>query len=375
MKNISNKFLKSFFLAGAIYLQADCVTAQSIIALQDFENIPDILQATFVIEGGADFSGRSPMSACPASAPFYSQGQNAHGVINGMALLTSTKDIDAGAYSGVSVSLRVASFSVGNTAGGTDGSDMILIELSTDGGNSWSQELELNGNNNASWNYSSLVAGSSCDGDNAPAIFAPAGGGNRTSDGYSLLQITNIPGSRQLRLRITLLNNSNNELWLIDDLLIEGMPVAAITNNTIPEDSIPAAGIKIATREICLGPAYAQMKLETLPPFPFAESSYYSEDTNTPFHITERSKGFSVETLSPNPIAGQMKAEITVPEAGEVRVSLCDMRGNQLFDENFRAVAGTNIFEKYGLETIPAGLYVLRICVKDEAVFLKVIKE
>lgn len=47
--------------------------------------------------------------------------------------------------------------------------------------------------------------------------------GQRTTDGYSNIEITNLPATSNLKFRITLLNNSANEQWVVDDFKVQGI--------------------------------------------------------------------------------------------------------------------------------------------------------
>jgi len=134
--------------------------------------------------------------------------------------------VDASAYTNVEFSIRLASFA-GTSGNGADGTDDVIIFVSTDGGTTYSQELSINGNNNAKWGFSGVDAGTGLasvvyDGDNTPVNFTPAGGGFRTTDGYTFLSITNLPNSPNLKVKLELNNNVNNETWVVDDALIEG---------------------------------------------------------------------------------------------------------------------------------------------------------
>ena len=67
------------------------------------------------------------------------------------------------------------------------------------------------------------------DGDNIPQSFAPAGGGNRTTDGYSTVRINNLP--QAISFENSYENNSSRELWVIDDVVIEGTPTVPCSHS------------------------------------------------------------------------------------------------------------------------------------------------
>jgi hypothetical protein len=123
----------------------------------------------------------------------------------------------------INLNFKLASFS-GTSGNGNDGGDEVLVEISLDGGSTFSREIEIEGNANARWSFSTGIgtASSTFDDDNNQTIFAPAGGGNRTSDGYSDITIEDITPTTQLVVKIIMNNNSGNEYWIIDDLLLTG---------------------------------------------------------------------------------------------------------------------------------------------------------
>ena len=171
---------------------------------------------------GAYYSGNSATGDRPASSPFSTEGSNSFGKSNGEVIITSNT-IDASSYNNISLTFDLASFSIGSTGNGADAADFISVEISTDGGTNYYNTLEVLGNNNAYWSFAATGdATAAYDADNTPLVFQPAGGGNRTTDGYSDITITNIPSTSGLRIRITLLNNTSNERWLIDNLQLTG---------------------------------------------------------------------------------------------------------------------------------------------------------
>jgi hypothetical protein len=171
---------------------------------------------------GAYYSSNSGTGDRPASSPFTTEGSNSFGKSNGEVIITSNT-IDASPYNNISLTFDLASFSIGSTGNGADAGDFISVEISTDGGTNYYNTLEVLGNGNAYWSYAATGdATTAYDGDNSPIVFQPSGGGSRTTDGYSDITITNIPSTNGLRIRITLLNNTGNERWIIDNLQLAG---------------------------------------------------------------------------------------------------------------------------------------------------------
>jgi hypothetical protein len=168
------------------------------------------------------YTGNSGTGDRPQSTAYAQEGTHAAGVSNNTRVLTSNI-IDASSYSGVSMSFRLASWSISSTGNGADGADFVLVEVSPDGGTTYYETIQVEGNGNAYWAYSATgVASTAYDGDATAVVFAPASGGNRTTDGYSTVTISNLPEVANLRIRITLDNNSANERWTIDNLTLSG---------------------------------------------------------------------------------------------------------------------------------------------------------
>ncbi len=177
----------------------------------------------FTTSGGTFYTGNSDSGDRPVSTPFCAEGSYSYGTSNGTATLTSG-DLNTSAYTMMEMTLRVASFSIGSTINGADAPDYVKVEISPDGGANYYNTVQINGNNNACWSFTggTGIASVEYDGDASAVTFAPGGGGTRTTDGYSTIAITNLPAVSILRIRIILLNNSANELWLVDDFKITG---------------------------------------------------------------------------------------------------------------------------------------------------------
>ncbi|WP_292943165.1 choice-of-anchor D domain-containing protein [Olleya sp. UBA1516] len=193
--------------------------SQTTIGLQDFDGgLPTL---NYTNSAGTTIIG----SGLFPNTPNYVSATTGFGINNTTGTIEFSP-VDASTYSNIDFSVRLASFA-GTSGNGADGSDYVIISISTDGGTTYSDELEINGNNNAKWGFSGTNAGTGIasinyDGNNTTTVFNPATGGYSIADGYSYLSITNLPSSSNLRIKIEMSNNSNNETWVIDDVLIEG---------------------------------------------------------------------------------------------------------------------------------------------------------
>ena len=175
----------------------------------------------FTLSGGAYYTGNSAAADRVANSPFTSEGTDSRGIINGTATLTSN-DINTAAYSGISLSFRLAAFSIASTSNGVDAGDIVTVEVSPDGGINYYSTVRVLGNSNCYWSYSGGTgfATTAYDGDATPIDFQPTGTGpsNRTTDGYSTVTVTGLPAVTNLKFRITLLNNAVNEQWVVDEI-------------------------------------------------------------------------------------------------------------------------------------------------------------
>ena len=101
---------------------------------------------------------------------------------------------------------------------GLDTNDYIIIQLSTDGGVTYNDEIKITGNNNATWDYNTTgfvlaIAGSGL------STFTPAGGGDRTTlgDGWSDIGLYIGMGVTDIALRVYVQVNNLGEDWWLDD--------------------------------------------------------------------------------------------------------------------------------------------------------------
>lgn len=137
---------------------------------------------------------------------------------------TNTMDyasVNVAGSAGLSITARLSS-TAGSSGNGADGADEVEVYVNIDGaGFPGTPDLTVSGNSNAKWGYSTGTGVASATAG-TPASFAPAGGGNRTTDGYSFLQVDVPDGATTVALRITAMNNSGNETWNIEDVQLSG---------------------------------------------------------------------------------------------------------------------------------------------------------
>ncbi len=221
-------------LAGALSLlllraPVDAAT----IAVQDFETAPATPTANYSASGGSLQTGSSSLTDRPDASPFYSGGAQSYQVNNSTATLTFDA-INTSGYTGVQLTLRVAAFSIGTSANGLDDTDYVEVQISPDGGINYYPTVKVKGITSgygARWSFAGGTANASTayDGNATVVQFAPTGGGDRTTDGYSTITITSLPAVSTLHVKVIMLNDDSHERWVIDDLQITGTPSAPPT--------------------------------------------------------------------------------------------------------------------------------------------------
>ncbi len=175
---------------------------------------------------GAYFTGNAGAGDRPASAPQAIEGTHSYGVTNGTATIRSNS-IDTSGFTNLSLTFRLASLSIASTGNGADSNDTMIVAISADGGSTFTNVLTVAGNSNAFWSFGSGL-GTATTPFNTPATFNPAGGGSRTTDGFSTISVTALPAVSNLQFRITMLNNATGERWLVDDIVLTGDPVGNV---------------------------------------------------------------------------------------------------------------------------------------------------
>lgn len=204
--------------------------AQHTLTLDDDEtNVVTIAQQAFdggvndnwsILAGGANVSSNTGGGDFPANERILSAA-NSWQVSNASATL-DLGTVSVLDYTAVTVRIRLSSTAT-VAANGADAGDLVSVFADVDGaGFPVTADLTINGNANARWGYSTGTGVASAAAG-TPASFTPAGGGNRTTDGYSYLTVTIPNGSSTLALRVQAVNNNAAESWNIDNVTVEGV--------------------------------------------------------------------------------------------------------------------------------------------------------
>ncbi len=116
---------------------------------------------------------------------------------------------------------RLGSYVFTNTTAttrGVDAPDLVEVQVSTNGEVSYTSEIRITGNANATWNYNTAgVINKTANG--VLTTYTPAAGGNRTAtgDGYSDITLT-ITGISQIAIDILCRVNAAGEEWWLDNM-------------------------------------------------------------------------------------------------------------------------------------------------------------
>lgn len=130
------------------------------------------------------------------------------------------------------LTFRLASYRFTSTSGtrGVDGADYITVQLSTDGGTTYNNELRITGNANAFWNYNTNASYTKTANGTLTTI-GPSAGGDRTStgDGYSVIRLNIPPNTSNIAIDIFTRANSAGEEWWMDNFELH-----EIVNTSLP---------------------------------------------------------------------------------------------------------------------------------------------
>lgn len=191
-------------------------------AVQNFETTDPVFPLPLLSVSGGSYISGSNSGGLPTTARYVSPSRG-YSVSNGTATL-ELGPIDVSSGVDATFKLRLAGMSKGSTTNGIDPADTVIISISEDGGTTFSEELLVKGiADNQRWGFTALrVVATSHTGTNTAVEFESGSGNNATTGGISYLEITGIPNSSNLVIKIVMKNNSSGELWVIDDAEIWG---------------------------------------------------------------------------------------------------------------------------------------------------------
>lgn len=204
---------------------------------QNFEDSGSTFGFTATGAGGAIVCGSSTAGDRPANSPFFSEGMCGFGVTNGTTTLTFDNLTDLSAFTSTQVTFRLAAFSIGSTTNGVDNGDNVVVQVSTDGGVTFSSEIQLNGAPTGTPNarYPFTATGSATttfDGNNTPVEFTNPSGTTTTTqvntDGITTFTLNINQQISQLQLRLVIDTNVASERYVIDDVRVNAVSPTAV---------------------------------------------------------------------------------------------------------------------------------------------------
>lgn len=129
--------------------------------------------------------------------------------------------VDSSTFQDVALDLKIGGFSA-NDFQGLDVSDWLTVFVSGDGGATWSREVIVKGNNNSIWG---ITAGGSTFTNPFKGLDIPyevQANNNSVGNGVRVLTLSNLPQTTQLRIKIEMDIDRDDEIWVIDDVRLRG---------------------------------------------------------------------------------------------------------------------------------------------------------
>lgn len=208
---------------GTDWLNVACTQIWPVI--QNFDTTPAASELPLFSVTGGYYTTGSNTDGFP-SGPLYANGDRGYGV-NNTSGTVQLGPIDVSGATTATFRLRLAGFSK-SEGNGMDSTDTVIISVSTTGtSGTFTKQLRIEGgddlNSNNQWGFTAVRAVTTAwDTDDTPTSFTSGAGDHPTTGGISFLEITGIPNSPTLAIKIEMLNDKENEIWVIDDAEIWG---------------------------------------------------------------------------------------------------------------------------------------------------------
>jgi len=226
-----------------------------ILVLQDFESSSSSPVWNYTIDSGtASILGGVAYAenGSPAGLVHTFVDTNSLQVQNATTIV-SFDAVNTKGFKDVAFSASLGSYAL-VTSDGSDLLDHVTLSVSTNGGLSWSDEIKVNGSSDAKWSFTSgsAVANSVYSATGITANFTPTGNNYRTSDGYGTIVLTGLPSTEDLRIRLTIVNNDEDEIWAVDNVQLTGKS----TVSTIWDGTSWSAGVPDDTKNAIINSNY-----------------------------------------------------------------------------------------------------------------------
>lgn len=225
--------------------------ARETIAIQDFETTPATPTWGYTLTGASASLTTGVGFAVSGDSGLTNRflGASALQTAGGTGVLTMS-NINTTTFSDVELNIRLAAFS-SVVSNGMDNTDRVVVAVSTNNGATWSNEVQVQGLTNSVWDYTAGIgtASKNYTGFNAATIFAPTLAPStinyQTTEGYSTIVLSNLPKVANLSVRITLVTNSAQEIWTVDNVTLFGRKELTSTwDGTSWSNGQPTSGIK-----------------------------------------------------------------------------------------------------------------------------------
>lgn len=196
---------------GPVYSAARTDSTTTLASLNNSKSNDFDFNTDLVVNSSTGISISSSSTSNPSGNSFGTSGNGAVTNDGLDTILTCAATISAVSQ----FEFNLASLS-GTSGNGADGGDFVAVDVSTNGGSTFTTVMTVTGASNSQWLYSAVD--SAVTSYSSPTSAAPSGGGNRTAtDGIGKVKITGIPaGDIVVRLRLS--NNAAAEYWAVDDL-------------------------------------------------------------------------------------------------------------------------------------------------------------
>jgi hypothetical protein len=216
--------MKKLILAVCLSVTA-LINAQTLIAYDNIENWT--WPGNWFIPAATTGYYTNAFVSSNASAVIYGTGNASSGLEQDWYELPNIAVASTHSHT---FQFRLGSYRITSAAGsaGVDVTDYISVQLSTDGGVTYVNEMRITGFSNAYWNYNGALAAKTANG--VLTTYSPTAGGNRTStgDGYSVIELTIPAGVSNIAIDLYCRVNSAGEEWWIDNISLTkntGLPI------------------------------------------------------------------------------------------------------------------------------------------------------
>jgi len=296
------------------------------------------------------------------------------------------------------VQINLASYRFTSTgpASGVDIDDYVDIQVSTDGGLSYTSEVRITGNNGAYWDYNSNTITKMVNG--ILAIYSPTGGGDRTlKDGYSVVELTFPLGTKMIAIDLLAVVDRAGEEWWFDDFFLLGsgsgggsLPIVLSSFDAVQDGSqvnilwtvlsqVNNDYFTVERSTDCYdweivgecsgnGTSNQETSFVMIDIYPYSGLSYYrlvqvdfneENEAFTPVSIYMKDEMNIGLNIKPNPAIDYIELEMDYTTNREIThsIQIYDMEGHKVYKKHF--IGGVDNF-KINIQKFPSGPYLLK---------------